>query len=115
MYSDCFDLKNNFKVCKIDEFPNKVCYDVLWKDKIIEENCDNFSIVNGKILVIQKDKSLKIFSINPKNTQKSTDLKMLGEFILYSPNAMANIQFEDYYYVIDSNCHITYTYRKKAE
>lgn len=86
----------------------------LWHDKILlEEKCDNYSYVVQRLVVVKRGSRLIAYSM--EKPEQSQELSKLAEVIALSGRCSLRVEFHDYLYIIDSNCQITYTYKRQNE
>ena len=109
MKGDIYTLKNGFWINSKGNM-----FDLGLDDRIIMEDCINFSYIYDKIIVTKRKNVITIYSATPKIEKGKKKEVILASFSNSNPNIFADVIIGEYCYTIDYNCQITTCLAKKV-
>lgn len=86
---------------------NGASFDFGFNEKILKDNCINYSYVSNVLIIVKKKNIVTIFSAIPKLENEKRTPEKLGEFSYYSPKLSTEIIHDGYAYIVDYNCQVT--------
>ena len=108
MKGDIYTLKNGFWINSKGNM-----FDLGLDDRIIMEDCINFSYIYDKIIVTKRKNVITIYSATPKIENGQKKEVILASFSNSNPNIFADVIIGEYCYTIDYNCQITISPSKR--
>ena len=109
MKGDIYTLKNGFWINSQGN-----TFDLGLDDRIIMEDCINFSYIYDKIIVTKRKNVITIYSATPKIEKGKKKEVILASFSNSNPNIFADVIIGEYCYTIDYICQITTCLTKKV-